>query len=85
LAVVVASTGLEGDKNENLILSQARAMVIREYLVNHFSFNDERLKTFGTGETGRPEPNSYGEVNILVYPVGVEAAAPKISAVTIGP
>ncbi|MBI4164377.1 MAG: MCE family protein [Acidobacteria bacterium] len=85
LAVVVASTGIEGDKNENLILSQARAMVVREYLVDHFRVDDARLKTIGAGESSRPQPDSFGEVSIVVYPVGVEAPVAKTSANKIGP
>ncbi len=35
-AVVVASTGMEGDTQKELVLTEARAMVVREYLVENF-------------------------------------------------
>jgi hypothetical protein len=45
LAVVVASGGTTGDSEETKMLTQARAVIVRDYLVNHFSFDDTRLKT----------------------------------------
>jgi len=43
-AVVVASTGMEGDIQKDLALTEARAMVVREYLVENFGFDDSQLK-----------------------------------------
>jgi hypothetical protein len=37
-AVVVASAGMEGDTQKDLVLTEARAMVVREYLVENFGF-----------------------------------------------
>ena len=49
-AVVVASTGMEGDTQKDLVLTEARAMVVREYLVENFGFDDSQLKTLGMGK-----------------------------------
>jgi outer membrane protein OmpA-like peptidoglycan-associated protein len=49
-AVVVASAGMEGDTQKDLVLTQARAMVVREYLVENFGFDDSQLKTLGMGK-----------------------------------
>ena len=47
IAVVVVSAGMEGDTQKDLVLTEARAMVIREYLVENFGFDDGQLKTLG--------------------------------------
>ena len=49
-AVVVVSPGMEGDTQKDLVLTEARAMVIREYLVENFGFDDAQLKTLGMGK-----------------------------------
>ena len=49
-AVVVASAGMEGDTQKELVLTEARAMVVREYLVENFGFDDSQLKTLGMGK-----------------------------------
>src|SRR6202521_2518184 len=50
VAVVVVSTGTAGDTQKGLILTQARAMVVRDYLVGNFSLDDAQLKNLGLGE-----------------------------------
>ena len=45
--MVVVSAGMEGDTQKDLVLTEARAMVIREYLVENFGFDDGQLKTLG--------------------------------------
>jgi phospholipid/cholesterol/gamma-HCH transport system substrate-binding protein len=72
-AVVVASTGMEGDTQKDLVLTDARAMVVREYLVENFGFDDSQLKTLGMGK--QADTNSdvgWGTVQIFVYPPGSE-------------
>jgi hypothetical protein len=72
-AVVVASAGMEGDTQKDLVLTEARAMVVREYLVENFGFDDTQLKTLGMGK--QMDANSdagWGTVQILVYPAGTE-------------
>lgn len=72
LAVVVAYTGMKGEKEENLTLTRARAMVIRQYLAQKFKVDDARIKTKGMGETTETDPSKASRVEIVVYPGGPE-------------
>jgi phospholipid/cholesterol/gamma-HCH transport system substrate-binding protein len=81
-AVVVVSAGAEGDSQKELLLTEARAMVVREYLVENFGFDDSQLKTLGKGKQVATSVQSngdseWGSVEILVYPVGTELPANK--------
>jgi phospholipid/cholesterol/gamma-HCH transport system substrate-binding protein len=72
-AVVVASAGMEGDSQKDLVLSEARAMVVREYLVENFGFDDSQLKTLGMGkQTVANSDSGWGIVQIFIYPAGTE-------------
>jgi phospholipid/cholesterol/gamma-HCH transport system substrate-binding protein len=72
-AVVVASAGMEGDTQKDLVLSEARAMVVRQYLVENFGFDDSQLKTLGMGKQKVANPDSgWGIVQIFIYPAGTE-------------
>ena len=72
-AVVVASVGMEGDAQKNLLLTEARASVVREYLVENFGFDDTQLKTLGRGkQTDDNSDAGWGTVQIFIYPVGTE-------------
>ena len=73
-AVVVVSTGATGDAQKDLVLAQARAMVVRDYLVGNFSFDDAQLKTLGLGKGKSTNPDSgWGTVDIIVYPADTQA------------
>ncbi len=64
LAVVAVSEVL-GDSEKQRVLTQAKALVIRDYLVENFRLDDTRLKTKGFGKT-----IAFGEsskVRILIY------------------
>ena len=54
------------------------AMVVREYLVENFKFDDTRLKTTGLGKTA--DATNGGQVEILVYPAPPAAAPEKHAA-----
>jgi len=72
-AVIVASAGNEGDTQKDLVITEARAMVVREYLVEHFGFDDSQLKTLGMGKvTGPSSDSDWGTVQIFIYPAGIE-------------
>jgi phospholipid/cholesterol/gamma-HCH transport system substrate-binding protein len=68
LAVVVAETGSTGDKENNLKLAQARAMIVRQYLAQRFKTDDSRIKTLGVGES--QQMSTGGAVKIVVYSSG---------------
>jgi hypothetical protein len=73
VAVVAVSTGSTGDAQKDLVLTQARAMLVRDYLVNNFSFDDTQLKTMGLGKGKSVNPDSgWGTVEIIVYPADTE-------------
>ena len=66
LAVVASASGMKGDTAKENHLTEARAAVIRDYLVKNFRLDDTRIKTAGLGKKeGVPDG---GSVEILVYP-----------------
>ena len=66
LAVVSSAGGMKGDSAAVRVLTQARAMVVRDYLVNGFKMDDQRVKTMGLGKSGQVASDS-GIIEILVY------------------
>jgi hypothetical protein len=46
-------------------------MVVRDYIVQHFGFDDTKLKTIALGkQTGEVSKADWGEIKILIYPAG---------------
>jgi len=83
-AVIVVSTGMEGDTQKDLVLTEARAMVVREYLVEKFGFDDSQLKTLGMGkQTEANKDAGWGTVQILIYPAGTEIPPNKQSEAAV--
>jgi phospholipid/cholesterol/gamma-HCH transport system substrate-binding protein len=88
VAVVVVSTGMKGDTKKDLVLTEARAMVIREYLAENFGFNNDLLKTLGMGKQADATLDAdWGSIQILIYPTGTEIPVdqlppPNISSTT---
>jgi phospholipid/cholesterol/gamma-HCH transport system substrate-binding protein len=77
-AVIVVSAGMQGDTQKELVLTEARAMVIREYLVGTFGFDDSHLKTLGEGkQAGGASGADWGTIQILFYPAGAQAPPVK--------
>jgi phospholipid/cholesterol/gamma-HCH transport system substrate-binding protein len=70
LAVVAASSGAKGDADKNLVLTEARAKAVRDYLVKNFKMDDTRLMTMGLGKKGPADAGDDGAVEIMIYPVG---------------
>jgi outer membrane protein OmpA-like peptidoglycan-associated protein len=64
LAVIAASVEV-GDAEKDRVLTQARAKVVRDYLVQHFQFDDTRVKIIGLGKS--PKPDETNKVEILIY------------------
>lgn len=69
-AVVVASNDMRGDAADIRTLTQARAMVIRDYLVNNFRMDDTRVKTMGLGKREGAAEAEGGAVDVVVYAEG---------------
>jgi phospholipid/cholesterol/gamma-HCH transport system substrate-binding protein len=78
VAVVVASTGIEGDTKKDLLLTEARAMVVREYLGGNFGFDNDLLKTLGLGKQAGPNQDAdWGSIQILIFPAGTQIPGAK--------
>ncbi len=85
VAVVVVYTGATGDAQKDLVLTQARAAVVRAYLVGNFGFDDTQLKTLGMGKKlgdNADAGSGWGSVEIIVYPAGT--AMPSGTAASTG-
>jgi predicted ABC-type transport system involved in lysophospholipase L1 biosynthesis ATPase subunit len=78
-AVVVASHGMKGDAEEARVLTQGRALVVRDYLVERFKMDDARLKTMGLGKQLSTQFGDDGTVEIRVYPAGSSAPLARSS------
>lgn len=78
VAVIAASTGMEGDSQKDFKLTEARSATVREYLVEHYGFDDDKVKTLGEGkkENGGSDKD-WGTVEILIYPAGTEMPRAK--------
>jgi hypothetical protein len=63
--VVIAASEVLGDSDKVRQLTQARAVVIRDYLAMQFRVDDTRIKTLGLGKTRAGEAG--GMIRILVY------------------
>ncbi|HXO45330.1 MAG TPA: MlaD family protein [Candidatus Cybelea sp.] len=85
VAVIVVYSGMTGDAQKDLVLTQARAAVVRNYLVGNFGFDDTQLKTLGMGkQAGASADSGWGEIQVIVYPAGtVLPAAPQAAVATI--
>jgi phospholipid/cholesterol/gamma-HCH transport system substrate-binding protein len=80
LVVVTASAGPKGDSEKDRVLTEARALVVRDFLVKNFKVDDTHIKTLGLGKAagGNGEPR----LEILVYPSEVNPPpAPPRAAV----
>ena len=77
VAVIAAYTDMKGDSQTDHLLTEARAMVVRDYLVKHFKLEDTRIKTIGLGKSDKAPEG--GSVDILIYPEGTTPA--QISSV----
>jgi phospholipid/cholesterol/gamma-HCH transport system substrate-binding protein len=77
LAVVAASADLKGDTDKQRQLTEARAAVVREYLVEHYKVDDTRIRVIGLGKS--PEVPDGGSIEIRVYtqPAGAPVAASR--------
>jgi outer membrane protein OmpA-like peptidoglycan-associated protein len=70
LAVVVGYADMKGDAGTEKILTEARAMVVRDYLVKNFKMDDTRVRTLGMGKSSDVR---NPEVSVLIYRNGTVA------------
>jgi hypothetical protein len=53
-------------------------MVVREYLVENYGFDDSQLKTLGMGKQTSASPDKDGgSIQILIFPTGTEMPIDK--------
>jgi phospholipid/cholesterol/gamma-HCH transport system substrate-binding protein len=68
LVVVTAYSAEPGQKDENLQVTQAQALVVRKYLVDNFKLDESRIKTKGFGEqTTKDKDVQPSRVEILIF------------------
>lgn len=72
VAVVASYTDMKGDTDRDRVLTEARAMVVRDYLIQNFKLDDTRIQTIGLGKS--KDVSDGGRVDVLVYPVGTNIA-----------
>jgi phospholipid/cholesterol/gamma-HCH transport system substrate-binding protein len=73
IAVVVVYTGMTGDAQKDVVLTQARAAVVRAYLAGTVGVDDTQLKILGMGKKlGANADSGWGDIEIIIYPVGTE-------------
>lgn len=74
----MAYTGLKGDSEKDKTLTEARGMVVREYLVKNFKIQDDtQVKTMGMGKNTPEGMEGDDGVEILVYPAGANVSYAK--------
>jgi phospholipid/cholesterol/gamma-HCH transport system substrate-binding protein len=78
VAVIAASTDMKGDSQTDHLLTEARAMVVRDYLVKNFKLQDTKIKTIGLGKSDKAPEG--GTVEVLIYPEGTRTAQIPTSA-----
>lgn len=67
LAVIAVYSDMKGDSEKDKTLTQARAVAIRNYLVNNFALDDTRLKTSGLGKQIARNAEPAEGVKLMVY------------------
>jgi len=72
LAVIAAYSDMKGDTERDRLLTEARSMIARDYLVKNFKLEDTRVKTIGMGKSNKVSDG--GRVEVLIYPEGTSTA-----------
>jgi phospholipid/cholesterol/gamma-HCH transport system substrate-binding protein len=68
VAVIAVYADMKGDSQTDHLLTEARAMVVRDYLVKNFKLQDTKIKTIGLGKSDQAPEG--GRVEVLIYPEG---------------
>ena len=86
VAVIVASTGMEGDAQKDTVLTEARAMIVRAYLAENFGFDNSLLRTIGMGkQAGANVDADWGSIQILIFATGTGMPPDKLLPTTSVP
>jgi len=72
VAVIAAYSDMRGDSQTDHLLTEARAMVVRHYLVKNFKLQDTRIKTIGLGKSDKAPDG--GSIEVLIYAEGTTTA-----------
>lgn len=88
--LIVGHTVSTGRRDINLSLSQRRADVIREVLVNTFKINPKRLLSLGLGEeqlldSARPASPANQRVHLMTVGSTIEANPPAVAPAAVAP
>lgn len=76
VAVVVVSGPATGDATEVQELTEARGMIVRDYLVEHFKMDDTRLKKMSLGKI-KPNADDSALVQVILYQPGTRLPPEK--------
>ena len=79
-----------GRRDVNLTLSQRRADVIREVLINTFKINPKRLASLGLGEeqlldSARPASPANQRVHLMTVGTTIDPNAPAVAPAAAAP
>jgi phospholipid/cholesterol/gamma-HCH transport system substrate-binding protein len=86
VAVISVSTGKSGDAKSSVTLAQGRALVLHDYIVQHYGFDDTKLKTIALGkQSGEQSKSDWGLIKITIYPTGTAMPADKNAEQTATP
>jgi outer membrane protein OmpA-like peptidoglycan-associated protein len=88
--LIVGHTVSTGRRDVNLTLSQRRADVIREVLINTFKVSPKRLLSLGLGEeqlldSARPAAPANQRVHLMTVGSTIDANAPPVAPAAIAP
>ncbi len=88
--LIVGHTVSTGRRDVNLTLSQRRADVIREVLINTFKINPKRLQSLGLGEEqlldgARPAAPANQRVHLMTVGSTIDPNAPPVAPAAVAP
>ena len=80
VAIIEVSTGKAGEVDKDKVLAQGRALVVHDYLTQHYGFDDNKLKTVAVGKqtNGDATKKDWGEVRVLIYSPDTPIPASKV-------
>ncbi len=74
---MIAVSTANGDSDKDRVLTEARAKVARDYLVQNFKIDDKRLKTIGLGKS--TDANDTPGLVIMIYGAQPRSSEPASS------